>query len=1171
VRVADQRPPEQLVAISTRDRDVFCEAGAGTGKTSVLVGHYCDAVTDDGVTPDAILAITFTERAAGELRTRIRAELLRRSELVRESGDLARASELATHARDSERAWISTIHGFCRRLLASHPLAAGLDPRFRVVDEPEADRLAEVAFEAALEEVAVEREAAALLAAGFRVDRLRDAVRSTYEHLRGTGEAEPALPRGCPPQASANGEATEENPALLVESYEALRELLVGFGRHYERLKDERSGLDFEDLQLRAVALLAGNPRVRGLWQERFSHLLVDEFQDTNRLQVALLRELQGPETRLFTVGDEQQSVYGFRDADLDVFREERERARAEPGRELIPLSGNFRSRPEILAAVNALGEALLEGFRPLSVGREHGPGPRGGPPAVELLLTRAEGWDAEDERLRSVSESPSSRIAEARFLAGRLRELADAGVPRGEIVVLLRAFTHVGAYEEALARVGLAPYVVGGRGYWSHQQVEDLICLLSTIANPLDDERLLGALASAACAARADALWLLRRIAGPHRHLWPVLERHFGAEPEAEPAPASENGAGASQPTLFEDTAADDAERERRERAERYLPEVPDGDVERLRRFCATLAPLRADAALLSLEGLIERTIDAFDYDLATLARDGGERRMANLRKLMRLARDYEAREGRDLRGFLDYAVERATAREDREGQAATEAEGVDGVRVMTVHAAKGLEFPVVAVADLGRDLISGPGPSLRLGASENGDGQPRIGVRLSLPGRDTVTLGELKELADEQAERDAAEELRLGYVAATRAEERLILSGAFKDADLVAREDPPARLPVIARLLPALGVTGEDGQSLRLKAPRARPGLDAEFSPAELAVRVCEPTSERLEKLGKRSAAPDEARGPEPTGAPPLVELRDRVGPAEVGALSYSALSHYSRCGYRFYVERVLGLAATSNRLAGGEREVDPDELVGEADLGASEPGPLARERRFAFGSAVHALLEWSARNRWRGPGGERCEAALRQEGLAGEPAEVERALAMTERWLGSELCRSLDRPLVRLHPEAPFLLSLGDAVVRGKIDLLAELADELLVVDYKSDAVDGAAPAALMERYEAQRALYAIAAREGIGQRNGGAGRSVRTAYAFLAADAPPVERAYGDDELAVARKELERLVAGIEAERFEVTSTPHRALCFDCPARERLCSHPPERTMAAAPPT
>src|SRR5262249_36446852 len=142
---------EQRRAVEARDRDVLLDAGAGTGKTRVLVERYCDALTEDGAGIDAIVAFTFTDRAAAELRSRIRAELELRARAA--AGDSERAAELRTLARDSDAAWISTIHGFCRRLLASHPVALGLDPRFRVLDEAESDRVALRAFDDALEEL----------------------------------------------------------------------------------------------------------------------------------------------------------------------------------------------------------------------------------------------------------------------------------------------------------------------------------------------------------------------------------------------------------------------------------------------------------------------------------------------------------------------------------------------------------------------------------------------------------------------------------------------------------------------------------------------------------------------------------------------------------------------------------------------------------------------------------------------------------------------------------------------------------------------------------------------------------------------------------------------------------------------------------------------------------
>jgi ATP-dependent exoDNAse (exonuclease V) beta subunit len=1133
---------EQAEAVAIRDRDVFLEAGAGTGKTGVLVRRYCDAVTEDGVGVERILAFTFTEKAAGEVRDRIRAELGRRAAAAKAAGDPERALELSRQARDSERAWITTIHGFCRRLLAAHPAAAGLDPRFRVLDEPEAGRLGELAFAEALEELSARGDGEAeAIAAGFRVPRLRALIRSAHEKLRTQGAAHPSLPALPDPRAA--GDESELSPEQAEEAragYECMRALLAAYDAHYERLKHERSGLDFEDLQLRAVGLLDEQPAVAAIWRDRFTHMMVDEFQDTNPLQLALIERLRGSDTRQFTVGDERQSIYGFRFADLEVFRTERARSAASPDqRVVLPLSGNFRSHPEVLAAINVIGTALFgDDFQRLAVGSQPVIEPPGPTPLVELLLTAESGWDADEIDLAVPQEEGSAaRVAEARGLASRLRELADDGVPRSEMVVLLRAFTHVHTYEEALERAGLAPYVVGGRGYWSHQQVEDVLRLLGTVANPLDDETLFGALASPAGGVSPDVLWILRRMAGEKRHIWPALE------------------------SLIEDRVPEEGE------ALEWASRIPEEDVRRLRGFHETLSAVRREAPLLSLEALIGRVSDAFGYDLAVLMRPRGRQRLANVRKLMRLAREFEAHDGRDLAGFLSYAESR-TGREDHEAQAATEAEDHDGVRVMTVHAAKGLEFGVVAVAELRRTLLAAPGGTdIRLGQQDgagngrNGAASLRVGIRLPRAGRESLTLWDYDELHGEAAEAEAQEECRLTYVAATRARDRLILSGGFRDGDLEPCEPAPSD-PILRRILPALGLSGADDEVITVPAPPPRPGLDAGFPKGKIAVRITRPRPETAASLTRRGRRPGGATENAGTGPPPLLDRTLVEAPAGPGHLSYSALSEYSRCGYRFYVTRVLGLA-----------EVDPqpdapvingDEVAGEADLGEDEIGVGTRERRYAFGASVHSMLEWSARNRWGVPGRERCRALLRGEGLAGSEQELEHAGSLVRAWLSSPLRGALDAPTVRAHPEAPFLLGLGGTVIRGKIDLLAELADgELLVVDYKTDALGDSDPAEHAGRYATQRAIYALAAPAIVG----GEPRAVRTSYCFLERPERPVEHRFDDERLEAARNEVEELVAGVRGGRFDVTPEPHRALCFDCPARARLCSHEPSVTMAA----
>ena len=286
-------------------------------------------------------------------------------------------------------------------------------------------------------------------------------------------------------------------------------------------------------------------------------------------------------------VGDELQSIYGFRHADLDVFREQRRAVEESADAVAMELSGNFRSRPEVIGAVNAIGEKLLgDAFRPLRVGAPPRLAePPGEGAAVELLLTARDGWDAEGIDLAPATDAdtPPNHLAEARFVAARLRELAEGGVERGEMVVLLRAFTHLDAYEDSLERAGLRPYTIGGRGYWSQQQVADVCALLATIANPLDDQALFGALASPACGAAPDTLWLLRAAAGRRRHVWPALERAATVRPWF---------------LVTHDVTRNRAARSLR--AER-LEEIPESELALLRDFARTIAGLRARAGRAS------------------------------------------------------------------------------------------------------------------------------------------------------------------------------------------------------------------------------------------------------------------------------------------------------------------------------------------------------------------------------------------------------------------------------------------------------------------------------------------------------------------------------------------------------------------------------------------
>ena len=399
---------------------------------------------------------------------------------------------------------------------------------------------------------------------------------------------------------------------------------------------------------------------------------MVDEFQDTNRLQLDVLEALE--RDNLFAVGDEFQSIYGFRHADVTIFRERR----AALGEERVRLlTANFRSREELLDVLNAAyAPQWPERFAPLLAGngtahddggelRLFDPGDPGGAVperrAARHRLARA-------GTTTPGSGSPASRPSRtggprrARSPTACARR-STRGRPARDIVVLVRATASLRVLEEALEEQGVTTYVVGGRGYWSQQPVRDGIAYLAALANPLDEESLLGVLASPFCGVGSDALILL-----------------------ADAGRASGGGVWAAL------RAGDAAPRASRRSDARAAAGVRD--VLR-RRAGARGAAARRGAARAGARGDRLRPRGA--------RAGGGERRLANLRKLMRLAREYERAEGRDLHGFLAYAATRDFAAA-REGEAPLESEGLDAVRLMTIHRAKGLEFPVVCVADLGR-----------------------------------------------------------------------------------------------------------------------------------------------------------------------------------------------------------------------------------------------------------------------------------------------------------------------------------------------------------------------------------------------------------------------------------------------------------------------------------
>jgi ATP-dependent helicase/nuclease subunit A len=1132
---------EQEQAAGRRSGSLLLAAGAGSGKTSVLVERFVRAVREDGIAPARILAITFTERAAGELRERVRASLLELGE--------------RDFARETEAANVSTFHAFCARLLRIHPLQAGVEPGFRILEEGFAERLRLLAFSDALALfLEGERPAAVDLVAAYGPDHLRLMVLGAYAQLRSLGQAEPRLPevgeRGGAERDGGEGAGALEARAL--RACGLIGELMECFDSAYAERKHASTTLDFDDLELSARSLLQRRVDVRERWAGRFDLLMVDEFQDSSPRQLQVLAALD--RDNLFTVGDELQSIYGFRHADVGLFRERRDLL-AGRGASLA-LTRNFRSRPAILAAVERIFAHRMGGrFVPLSAARD----PQDdGAPIVELLLTDRRGWEPlpGDEDLRGMPEATPWRQAEARLLAGRIAELIATGQARaGEIVVLLRALGDVPVYESALRRRGL-PTLAGVGGFWGHQQVGDLLAWLRSLANPFDEPALYATLASPLVGVSSDALALIAGVAQERGGgVWPALS----------------DGAPALDPLL------------------------PQADRLRISSFRDLFARERAAASLHSISELLRRAIAATGYEAHVLSLSWGERRLANVHKLIRLARRFEAQEGRDLRRFLDHVAHLEQAAGSREADAPVGNGEVDSVRLMSIHAAKGLEFPVVCVADLGRD------PNLRCPDLLVDRDGARAGLRLlELSSPEPASALGYDELREERRAAQEEEEDRVLYVACTRAENRLLLSGS---AAFERWPQPRPGMTPISWIAPALV---PDAPSLAASEQRPTEALTVDLgdglhvrcvfnAPTDSTQPVSagphEPAGQSTVTAGNgvpagaggavtedpgaaTMAGAPQAQGSAPTDAG-TAQARAAARPvasspgplADPGAtMSYTSLAELERCGYRYYLERVLRLP--ENRAAA------------RAD---GDGGVEARIR----GTIVHILLESVDFARPHPPSGEDVARVARSIGVRIGAEEREEIVSLLAHALAAEPARRLASAR-RARREHPFAFALGPAepLVTGVLDLIVEQPDGSgLIVDYKSDrlepegraqdraqdrleqdrlAQNGLAAAEELESivrrdYSIQRLIYALAAIED-------GAEEVEVAHWFLERPHRWASARFASSERDHLREQLLSRVEGARAKGFGVTESPHRGLCLTCPGRGSLCSWGETRTMS-----
>jgi ATP-dependent exoDNAse (exonuclease V) beta subunit len=1082
---------EQVAATLARERPLLLEASAGAGKTLVLVERFVRDVLEgdsDGhlLECDQILAITFTRKAAAELRERIR----------RRFAELAPGNQRAREAVAAlDGAWISTIDGFCARLLRRHALLVGVDPSFVVIDEVDLIGYRNAAFGEAAERVlSGDRADQALeLFAADWYDKLKTEITRIYDQMRSAGNSSPRL-------GKVEDGSDHEGWVTLLD------DLLVAYGEQFAALKRADGGCDFADVVFAARDLLVDHPAVAASYRESFKRILIDEFQDTNGLQLELFEAL-GISAR-FQVGDPLQAIYGWRHADLQLFIDAALAHELDGHR--LRQTHNYRSRPEILQVINAAFSEVhvASGVEWTAIAGGSDDEPVGDPPYVELLFTDSVAWKGDDL---------AGDRAEARLVASRIKRLIDSGeAGQGEVVVLMESRSAMSTYREELLRLGLDAVSDGGENWWQRIEVVDLLAHLRLLANRADEGSLLAALRSPLCAIGLDALALI------------------GGEKARDQV--------RSMDQAFENCAA--LEREPGSPA----AAICSADHQKLIAYRQLLRDWTPLARELSVGDLLEQVIDSSSYAAILLAGEDGEQKLANVRQLAAMAHAWDLRHGASLRAFLAW-VDEASGPSSQETDApvggAIDTDGKpdpDGpVRLMTIHASKGLEYPVVVVPRLGGGVrrddamirVEGNQVSCSLKAAGS-DGNP-------------AAIGPYEEMKAAAELKGHYERRRKIHVAITRAERRLILSGTGKSSGPWNVDETATRSGCLSWMIPGLLGTNaveilEQGgeQVIKVEGDGAAGLLQLVVSVPERAGELFEepPRSETEASDGQEIQFPKL-----PDAAAPSIPV-----PATI---SYSQLSRLAECSYRWYLERVVGLPAR-------EEDSSKDDSRG------------ARAR----GTLTHQLLEMLTFEKpERIPSDDEIKAAARTvDGARSDRDAIGDQREMLEAFVASSLWAELAEAK-KVERESNFSIEIvADdntlPVLTGAIDVIAQLdSAATLVVDYKTDSVgkDEDLSVKVEERYHLQRDAYALAAlRRGASE--------VEVVYYFLARPDERISATFTRAEEAALEQRLREAAMQLTGSEFPVSAAPHRGLCRGCPGRPvgsaaGLCSHSEAETSRA----
>lgn len=1048
--------PEQALAINTIKSNVSLLAGAGSGKTYVLMKRFVQILRADlSVNPTNIVAITFTRKAADEIKGRVRQAV---SECVEQAQNDLERLRWQEHLQKVESAPISTIHSLCSRILRDNPVETQLDPEFTILEDFEAQDFFKETLQQYLRKNIKENAALRRLVQTYGVnsfvnqvtalgDKLSELVREDnlaepylkakeelpalqqklFAALREVIEAREALgakTKGRQTLTEAAGLLDEMQKQLLApepdcsllyasgvvkvsgkalaaeltnlknlrqelnhvilnaKGCDLVQDWLAVLQEFYACLsarKQENNVLFNDDLDLLAIEHLQKNEALRQKYQERYKYIMVDEFQDTNERQRQLIYLLCGNKldntNNLFIVGDVKQSIYRFRHADVSVFNRVKEDIAQNAGKNL-GMKTNFRSTQSIVESCNTAFCQLMD-LPKEEICLEHHEGANTGGAKVCLLQVP---YKSKDDDL-GAKEDKWQKEAEAiaAYLQQELPKVEPQLRPGASKAILLRAMTHCEILRQTLQGYGINCVVVKGKGFYEQQEVLDILNLLAALHNRYASLELAGALRSNYFGLDDATLTQLFWQTENDKPLWDVLQAVGSGELQLNLQP--------EQQALAMQAA------------------------ERLRS-------LRQAAALMALPELFAQLWDELKPEFVLSQQENGPSKLANVKKLRRLAQQYCQTKQASLAEWLQN-VKDLRASSSKEPAATVQAD--DALQIMTIHNSKGLEFDLVILPQLDKS-VKGDTASIKYLPGKEGE-QGLLGIKVPDKEMQLQNSGvyELAKARDSELEEESR---RLLYVAMTRAQKQLLMVGT------VAEEKLPEAV---------IGLPSAKGWWQQLQAVYEADWEKQESSCPWVRLLCANALSPAVVQQGEQQQL-----ALEPLALAPLPAY------AACGRTCFtaSALQTYLHCQRQYYYQQVLAVPELEQTVAGEQAHELPASVTG---------------------SIVHKALEL-----YNGYNAEAVFAIALDEFAPG--AEAAQARSMFNAYIVSDLYKALPKKQKR---ELEFVQPLQqELAAEGVIDLLAfDEDDKMIIVDYKTGTPPE--PDEVKLGYAYQLALYKDAA--------------------------------------------------------------------------------------------